>query len=88
MDAERIHSAFKVVANQLGYTSVKAEQVRVVTNFVMGNDVFAVLPTGFGKSLCYACLPGVFDNLSDTTNSVVVVLSPLVSIIKDQVGTY
>jgi len=30
MDAERIHSTCKVVANQLGYTNVKAEQERVV----------------------------------------------------------
>ena len=58
----KIRDAFKVVANQLGYPSVKAEQERVVTNFVIGNDVFAVLPTGFGKSLCYACLPGIFNN--------------------------
>ena len=38
-------------------------QRRVIVSFVNGNDVFAILPTGYGKSLCLACLPLVFDIL-------------------------
>ena len=34
---------------------------------------------------CVACLPGVFDVVMGTENSVVVVLSPLIAIMKDQV---
>ena len=37
--------------------------LEVVTSFLRGRDVFAVLPTGFGKSLCYACLPAAFDKI-------------------------
>ena len=37
--------------------------------------------------LCYACLPGISDNLLGKTNFVVEILSPLISI-KDQVGSY
>ena len=33
----------------------------MVEAFVKGRDVFAVLPTGYGKSLCLDCLPLVFD---------------------------
>ena len=49
--------------------------------FICGG-VFAVLPTGFGRSLCYACLP---DALHCSTGSLVVVISPLTAIVKDQV---
>ena len=62
MDTERVREA----ARELGYTDLKQEQLRVVEAFVEGRDVFAVLPTGYGKSLCYACLPIVFDKLLAT----------------------
>ena len=50
--------ACREAASSLGYQTLKEEQLDVITSFVKGKDVFAVLPTGFGKSLCYACLPG------------------------------
>ena len=42
---------------------MKMEQLDVAIAFVEGRDVFAILPTGFGKSLCYACLPASFDRM-------------------------
>ena len=62
-DTERVWEAARIAARELGYTDLKQEQLRVVEAFVHGHDVFAVLPTGYGKSLCYACLPIVFDQL-------------------------
>ena len=59
------------VASTLGYHSLKSEQKAVIKEFVMGKDVFAIFPTGYGKSLCYACLPGVFDKLFGSTLSIV-----------------
>jgi len=62
-----------------------------VTAFVKGNDVFVFLPTSGGKSLCYACLPWVFDALRSGGEvgsehlSIVVVVSLLLSLMKDQV---
>ena len=50
------------VANTLGYPSLKNEQKTVL---MKGNNVFAMLPTGFGKSL----LRHVFDRLLGTTIS-------------------
>lgn len=66
MDTERVREAARSAARELGYTDLKQEQLRVVEAFVEGRDVFAVLPTGYGKSLCYACLPIVFDKLLAT----------------------
>ena len=82
MEVERV---FKIVADNLGYSLIKDEQLSVVKSFVSGNDVFAVLPTGYGKTLCFASLPGVFDMLLHRSDSVVVVVSPLTAIMKDQV---
>ena len=44
-------------AMKLGYArGMKEGQLEVVVAFLSASDVFAVLPTGLGKSLCYACL--------------------------------
>ena len=64
-------------------------QMDVVMSFVSGKDVFVVQPTGSGKSLCYICLPLVFKKLaSDCSHPIVVVVSPLISLMKDQVEKY
>ena len=50
--------------------------------FLSGSDVFAVLPTRFGKSLCYASLPFAFELLGETEEKpIVVVVTPLTAII-------
>ena len=52
-------------------------------------DVFVWLPTGFGKSICYTTLPFVFDHklerVGSDRRSVVLVISPLISLMVDQV---
>ena len=42
-------------AERLGYV-LKEEQRKVVSSFVSGEDVFGILPTGYGKSLCNTCV--------------------------------
>ena len=71
-------------AKALGF-DIKQEQLEVVVKFAMGRDV---LPTGFGKTLCYQCLPGVFNQICFDGKehcSIIVVISPLIAIINDQV---
>ena len=50
-------------------------QEKVIVAFTQGHDDFVALPTGFGNSLWYCCLP---DKLRGFTNgSIAVVVSPL-----------
>ena len=69
---------------------LKAEQKLIIEKIVGKRDVFGQLPTGYGKSLTFQLLPGVVKSLSAKghgfpANPLVVVISPLLSIIEDQV---
>ena len=76
-------------AKELGYDKLKELQLRVVIGFCQGRDLFAVLPTGYGKSLCYGCLPWIYDSIFKTPIvSVVVLVSPLTAVIEEQVYRY
>lgn len=73
-------------AHKLGYAELRPPQELAIQKFVAGNDVFVCLPTGSGKSLCYCLLPATFDQLrSSQAPSIVVVVSPLIALMKDQV---
>ena len=69
---------------------LKARQEEVLTNLYDGRDVFAWLPTGYGKSLCYQLLPFLLDFKQKRTCSprvkrgVVIVISSLVLLMVDQ----
>ena len=51
-----IYSAMEAI-QQLGYFATTLEQLQIVSGIISGRDVFVILQTGTGKSLCYACLP-------------------------------
>ena len=88
MDTE-LKEIVSTAVRALGYDSIKPEQEIALLSFLRGRDVFVSLPTGYGKSLCYAALPAAFDKLlkrtSPSTSSVVVAVSPLIALMKDQV---
>ena len=71
------------------YLSLKDEQLSSVKAVYEGKDVFVWLQTGFGKSLCYQILPFVLDHklglIGTGKSSAVLVVSPLVSLMVDQV---
>lgn len=62
-----------------GYTSFRKGQREIIESILDGKNVFAVFPTGHGKSLCYQ-LPALMFN-----DGITVVISPLISLMKDQV---
>ena len=64
MAKSSVQPAIKFSIDRLGYESLKPEQETVVRVFLGGKNVFAVLPTGYGKSLCCACFPHAFDRSS------------------------
>ena len=66
------------VLKLLDYLNLKEKQREVILSFVKGNDVFVSLPTGSGKSLCFAVLPRTFDILRHREASLVIVGSPCV----------
>lgn len=54
---------------------------------IKGRDVFAVLLTGFGKSLIYQVLPGTFDFMAgNLVRAIILVVSPLNALMRDQIS--
>ena len=64
---------------------IKSKQVDAVYNVMKNKDTLCLFPTGFGKSLLYQLLPAVCTELKIVPSPVVIIISPLVSLIEDQV---
>lgn len=61
-----------------GYDHFRNGQKEIITQVLSGIDTLGILPTGAGKSICYQ-LPALLQN------GVTLVVSPLISLMKDQV---
>ena len=68
-----------VLERYFGYSAFRKGQEEVVDALLSGRDALAIMPTGAGKSLCYQ-VPALM------MNGVTLVISPLVSLMKDQVN--
>ena len=61
-----------------GFSQFRPHQEELVMGLLRGKDVFGVMPTGGGKSLCYQLPASLLDGCA-------VVVSPLIALMKDQV---
>jgi RecQ family ATP-dependent DNA helicase len=72
-------AAREYLARHFGYPEFRAPQARVIEAVLAGKDVLAVLPTGGGKSICFQ-VPALLSS------GVTLVISPLISLMQDQVS--
>ncbi len=68
----------EVLKDFFGFTKFKGQQEEIINSLLAGNDVFVIMPTGGGKSMCYQ-LPAL---ISEGT---AIIISPLIALMKNQV---
>ncbi|MBR9989005.1 MAG: DEAD/DEAH box helicase, partial [Gemmatimonadetes bacterium] len=76
--AGRLAAAHAVLRDVFGYSSFRPGQAEVIAAVLEGRDCIALMPTGAGKSLTFQIPARVLEGT-------VLVLSPLISLMKDQV---
>ena len=82
-----LNKAFDLAANKFKISCLNPHQKTAIQQLINEKkNVFVNLPTGFGKSLMYQALPIVIDEVSNCFGHIVVVVSPLLSLMDDQVA--
>ncbi len=76
MRNERLHSILK---ETFGHQEFRLEQLNIINSILDGTDTLAIMPTGGGKSMCFQ-VPALY------LDGVTVVISPLISLMSDQVA--
>lgn len=67
----------QIIKQYWNIDTLKDKQTELISHFIEGNDVIGLLPTGYGKSLCYLLPPLI-------SNKVMIIISPLISLMDEQ----
>jgi len=70
--------ALRILQKNWKHDSFREPQEQIIDAILKGNDVFTLLPTGGGKSVCYQVPAMILDGIC-------LVISPLIALMKDQV---
>ena len=82
-----LDNAFVKVCDIFGFEKLNKHQEEAIRQVVeLKVDVFVNLPTGYGKSVVFQALPTVFASVDKCEKNIVIVISPLINLMKDQVS--
>ena len=73
-----LDQARELLGRFYGYRDFRPAQTPVIESLLAGHDTLAIMPTGAGKSICFQIPALIFPGLT-------LVISPLISLMKDQV---
>ncbi len=71
-------SLSEALRKHFGFGTFKGNQEAIIRSLMDGNDVFVLMPTGGGKSLCYQLPALIMDGTA-------IIVSPLIALMKNQV---